>query len=39
MKLEILKAIITKKEKKIEFANVTNLATGNSEIFEKETSL
>ena len=39
MKLEILKEIIKKKEKKIEFAIVTNLATGNSEIFEKEKSL
>jgi xanthine dehydrogenase accessory factor len=39
MKLEILKEIIIKKKKKIEFAIVTNLATGNSEIFEKEKSL
>ena len=39
MKLEILKEIIKKKEKKIEFAIVTNLATGNSEIFEKGKSL
>ena len=39
MKLEILKEIIKKKEKKIEFAIVTNLATGNSEIFEKKKSL
>ena len=39
MKLEILKEIIKKKEKKIEFAIVTNLATGDSEIFEKEKSL
>ncbi len=39
MKLEILKEIIKKKEKKIEFAIVTNLATGNSELFEKEKSL
>jgi xanthine dehydrogenase accessory factor len=35
MKLEILKKIIKKKENKSEFAIVTNLATGNSEIFEK----
>ena len=39
MKLEILKQIISKKEKKIEFAIVTNLATGNSEIFEKDKTL
>jgi xanthine dehydrogenase accessory factor len=35
MKLEILKEIIKKKENKSEFAIVTNLVTGNSEIFEK----
>ena len=35
MKLEILKEIIKKKENKNEFAIVTNLTTGNSEIFEK----
>ena len=39
MQLKTLKEIIKKKEKKIEFAIVTNLATGNSEIFEKEKSL
>ena len=39
MKLEILKEIIKKKVKKIEFGIVTNLATGNSEIFEKKKSL
>ena len=39
MKLEILKEIIKKKENKSEFAIVTNLATGNSEIFEKGKSL
>ena len=39
MKLEILKQIISKKEKKIKFAIVTNLATGNSEIFEKDKTL
>ena len=39
MKLEILKQIISKKEKKTEFAIVTNLATGNSEIFEKDKTL
>ena len=39
MKLEILKQIISKKEKKTEFAIVTNLATGNSEIFEKDKAL
>ena len=35
MKKQLLKEIIEKKEKKIEFAIVTNLTTGNSEIFEK----
>ena len=35
MKLKILKEIIKRKENKSEFAIVTNLATGNSEIFEK----
>ena len=39
MKLEILKEIIKKKEKKIEFAIITNLVTGNSEIFERKKSL
>ena len=39
MKLEILREIIKKKENKLEFAIVTNLATGNSEIFEKGKSL
>ena len=39
MKLEILREIIKKKEKKNEFAIVTNLTTGNSEIFEKGKSL
>ena len=39
MKLEILREIIKKKENKNEFAIVTNLATGNSEIFEKGKSL
>ena len=34
MKLEVLREIIKKKENKNEFAIVTNLATGNSEIFE-----
>ena len=36
MKLETLKSIISKKENKIEFAIVTNLSTGESEIFEKD---
>ena len=36
MKLETLKSIITKKENKSEFAIVTDLATGKSEIFEKD---
>ena len=35
MKLETLKSIIKKKENKSEFAIVTNLTTGESEIFEK----
>ena len=35
MKLEILKEIIKKKEKKIEFAIITNLENGESCIFEK----
>ena len=35
MKLEVLREIIKKKENKNEFAIVTNLATGNSEVFEK----
>ena len=39
MQLKTLKEIIRKKENKSEFAIVTNLATGNSEIFEKEKSL
>ena len=34
MKLEVLREIIKKKENKNEFAIVTNLTTGNSEIFE-----
>ena len=39
MQLKTLKEIIKKKENKYEFAIVTNLATGNSEIFEKGKSL
>jgi len=39
MKLETLREIIKKKENKNEFAIVTNLATGNSEIFESGKSL
>ena len=39
MKLETLKAIIEKKKKKSEFAIITNLKTGESEIFEKEKPL
>ena len=35
MQLKILKEIIKKKENKSEFAIITNLVTGNSEIFEK----
>ena len=33
MKLKILEEIIQNKNKKIEFAVITNLETGNSEIF------
>jgi len=39
MKLKTLQEIIKKKENKSEFAIVTNLTTGNSEIFEKGKSL
>ena len=39
MNIEILKEIIKKKEKKTEFAIVTNLTTGKSEIFEKDKTL
>ena len=39
MKLETLKSIISKKENKTEFAIITNLSTGESEIFEKEKPL
>ena len=39
MKLEILKEIIKKKEKKTEFAIITNLSSGESEIFEENKPL
>ena len=39
MKLEILKKIIKKKKNKTEFAIITNLSTGESEIFEKNEPL
>jgi xanthine dehydrogenase accessory factor len=39
MKLETLKSIINKKQNKSEFAIVTNLTTGESEIFEKNKPL
>jgi len=39
MKLEILKEIIKKKDNKLEFAIVTNLLTGESEIFEEKKPL
>ena len=39
MKLQTLKLIISKKENKTEFAIVTNLSTGESEIFEKNKPL
>ena len=39
MKLETLKLIIEKKKNKSEFAIITNLSTGESEIFEKDKPL
>ena len=39
MKLQTLKSIIEKKKNKSEFAIITNLSTGESEIFEKDKSL
>ena len=39
MKLEVLQKIIKKKQNKSEFAIVTNLSTGESEIFEKSKNL
>ena len=39
MKKQLLKEIIEKKEKKIEFAIVTNLENGESCIFEKDKPL
>ena len=39
MKLELLQKIIKKKQNKSEFAIVTNLSTGESEIFEKNKNL
>ena len=39
MQLKTLQEIIKKKENKSEFAIVTNLTTGNSEIFESGKSL
>ena len=39
MKLQTLKSIIEKKKNKSEFAIITNLETGESEIFEKDKSL
>ena len=39
MKLEVLQKIIKKKQNKSEFAIVTNLSTGESEIFEKNKNL
>ena len=39
MKLQTLKSIIEKKKNKAEFAIITNLKTGESEIFEKDKSL
>ena len=39
MKIEILKEIIKKKSSKEEFAVLTNLSNGNSEIFNSEKTL
>ena len=39
MKKQLLKEIIEKKEKKIEFAIITNLTNGESCIFEKDKPL
>ena len=39
MKLRTLKSIIEKKRKKSEFAIITNLSSGESEIFEKDKQL
>ena len=39
MKLQTLKSIIEKKKNKSEFAIITNLKTGVSEIFEKDRPL
>ena len=39
MKLQILRSIIEKKKNKSEFAIITNLSTGESEIFEKDKPL
>jgi xanthine dehydrogenase accessory factor len=39
MKLQTLKSIIKKKKNKSEFAIITNLSTGDSEIFEKDKPL
>ena len=39
MKLQTLKSIIEKKRKKSEFAIITNLSSGESEIFEKDKPL
>ena len=39
MKIQILKSIIEKKKDKSEFAIITNLSTGESEIFEKDKPL
>ena len=39
MKLELLKEIISKKEKKVEFAIITNIENGESCIFEKDKNI
>ena len=39
MKIKTLNSIINKKKTKSEFAIITNLSTGESEIYEKKNSL
>ena len=39
MKLKVLKEVIKKKENRSEFAIITNLETGNSEIFESDIAI
>ena len=39
MKLKVLKKVIKKKENRSEFAIITDLETGNSEIFESNIAI